>query len=69
MTYHSELSRNLVTFSEVSLTKVFFPDELTYVEVVPVYKKMIKRIRITTDLSLFCPIYQNYMKGVCINNK
>ena len=28
---------------------------------------MIKRIRITTDLSVFCLIYQNYMKGVCIN--
>ena len=26
-----------------------------------------KRIRMTTDLSAFCLIYQNYMKGVCIN--
>ena len=49
------------------LDKGFFPDELERAEVVPVYKKMIKRIRITTDLSVFCPIYQNYMKGVCIN--
>ena len=28
---------------------------------------MIKRIRITTDLSVFCVIYQNYIKSVCIN--
>ena len=73
MTYHSELSRNLVTFSEVSLLKIalecfdkgFFPDELKCAEVAPVYKK---RIIITIDLSVFCLIYQNYMKGVCINN-
>ena len=26
-----------------------------------------KRIRMTTDLSVFYLIYQNYMKGVCIN--
>ena len=50
------------------LRQTFFsPDELKCAEVVPVYKKMIKRIRITTDLSVFCLIYQNYMKGVCIN--
>ena len=24
-------------------------------------------IRMTTDLSVFCLIYQSYMKGVCIN--
>ena len=73
MTYHSELSRNLVTFSEVSLLKIalecfdkgFFPDELKCAEVAPVYKK---RIIITIDRSVFCLIYQNYMKGVCINN-
>ena len=73
MTYHSELSRNLVTFSEVSLLKIalecfgkgFFPDELKCAEVAPVYKK---RIIITIDKSVFCLIYQNYMKGVCINN-
>ena len=49
------------------LRQRFFPDELKCAEVVPVYKKMIKRIRITKDLSVFCLIYQNYMKGVCIN--
>ena len=73
MAYHSELSRNLVTFSEVSLLKValecfdkgFFPDELKCAEVATVYKK---RIIIIIDLSVFCLIYQNYMKGVCINN-
>ena len=51
----------------LSLGKGFFSDELKCAEVVTVYKKMIKRIRITTDLSVFCLIYQNYMKGVCIN--
>ena len=50
----------------LSLDKGFFSDELKCAEVVTVYKKMIKRIRITTDLSAFCLIYQNYMKGVCI---
>ena len=49
------------------LDKGFFRDKLKCVEVVPVYKKMIKRIRITTDLSVFYLICQNYMKGVCIN--
>ena len=49
------------------LDKRFFPDKLKCAEVVPVYKKMIKRIRIATDLSVFCPIYQNYMEGLCIN--
>ena len=49
------------------LDKGFFPAELKCAEVVPVYKKKIKRIRITTDLSVFYPIYQNYTKGVCIN--
>ena len=38
------------------LDKGFSPDELKCAEVVPVYKKMIKRIRITTDLSVFCLI-------------
>ena len=47
------------------LDKGFFPDELKCAEVAPVYKK---RIIITIDLSVFCLIYQNYMKGVCINN-
>ena len=49
------------------LGKGFFPDELKGAEVVPVYKKRIKRIIITTDLSIFCLIHQNYMNGVCIN--
>ena len=49
-----------------SFDKGFFPDELKYAEVVPVFER-IKRIKITTDLSEFCLIYQNYMKGVCIN--
>ena len=49
------------------LDKCFFPDELKFGVAVPVYKKMIKRIRITIDLSVFCLIYQNYMKSVCIN--
>ena len=48
------------------LDKGFFPDELKCAEVAPVYKKKIKRIRITTDLSVLCPLYQNYMKGVYI---
>ena len=46
--------------------RFFFPDKLKCAEV-PVYKKMIKRIRITTDLSVFCVIYQNYIKSVRIN--
>ena len=48
------------------LDKGFFPDELKCAEVAPVYKKKIKTIRITTDLSVLCPLYQNYMKGVYI---
>ena len=48
------------------LGKGFFLDERKCAEVVPVYKKRIKRIRITTDLSVFLLIYQNYIKGVCI---
>ena len=72
MTYHSELSRNFVTFSEVSLlkismndlTKVFFPDELKCA-FVPVYKKKDKNKY--RPVSIFCLIYQNSMKGVCIN--
>ena len=43
-------------FSECS-DKGFFSDELKYAEVVPVNRKRIKRIRITTDLSVFCLIY------------
>ena len=50
------------------LDKGFFLDEPKYAELVPVYKKMIKRIRITTGLSVFCLIYQNCIKDVC-NNK
>ena len=49
------------------LRQRIFPDGLKCAEVAQVYKKMVKRIRITTDLSEFCLIYQNYMKGVCIN--
>ena len=49
------------------LDKGFFPDELKCAEVAPVYKKKIKRIRITTDLSVFCSLYQNCMKGVYFN--
>ena len=49
------------------LRQRIFPDGLKCAEVAPVYKKIIKRIRLTTDLSEFCLIYQNYMKGVCIN--
>ena len=50
------------------LRQTFFsPDELKCAEVVPVYKKMIKRTRIATDLSVFSLIYLNHMKDVCIN--
>ena len=51
------------------LGKGFFPGELKCTEVVPVYKKRIKRIRVTTDLSVFCLIHQNNMKGVLSTNK
>ena len=65
--YHSELSRSLVALSEVYLLKismnVFFPDELKCAEVVPVYKKMIKRIRITTrPVSILSNISKLYEK-------
>ena len=53
-------------FSEC-LGKGFFLDELKCAEGVPVYKKRVQRIRITKDLSVFCLIHQNYMKGLCIN--
>ena len=49
------------------LDKGFFPEELKCAEIVPVYKKMIKRIRITIDLSVLSLIYQNYMKIVRSN--
>ena len=46
-------------------TKVFFPDELKCAEVVQVYKKIIRRLRITTDLSVSCLILSKlYEKGV-----
>ena len=51
------------------LGKGFFQGELKCTEVVPVYKKRIKRIRVTTDLSVFCLIHQNNMKGVLSTNK
>ena len=53
-------------FSEC-LDKDFFPNQLKYTEVVSVYKKRIKWIRITTDLSVSCLIYQKYMEDVSIN--
>ena len=49
------------------LRQSFSSDELKCAEATPVYKKKIKRIRITTDLSVFCLMYQNYVRGVCIN--
>ena len=74
MTYHSELTRNLVTFSEVPWLKITmnakkkaFSQRKLNVQKLSQCIKMTKRIRIATDLSVFCLIYQNYMKGVCIN--
>ena len=49
------------------LDKGFFQVNLNVQKLYQCIKKIIKRIRITTDLSVFCLIYKNYMKGVCIN--
>ena len=45
-----------------------FPDELKLAEVVPVYKRMIKRIKVIIDPSLFFRIYQKFTKNVSKRN-
>ena len=74
MTYHSELSRNLVTFPKFSLPNIaknefldkgFFPGEIKCTEVVPVYEKNDKKdknnYRPASVLSNISKLYENCM--------
>ena len=74
MTYHSELSKNLVTFPKFPLPKIaknerldkgFFPGELKCTEVVPVYEKNDKKdknnYRPASVLSNISKLYENCM--------
>ena len=76
MKYHSELSKNLVIFSEASFlkismnawTKVFFQYEPICAKIVPLYKKINKKDKHNyRPVSILPNIYQNYMKVICIN--
>ena len=74
MTYHSELSKNLVTFPKFSLPKIaknecldkgFFPGELKCTEFIPVYEKNVKKdknnYRPASVLSNISKLYENCM--------
>ena len=74
MTYHSELSKSLVTFPKFPLPKIaknerldkgFFPGELKCTEVVPVYEKNDKKdknnYRPASVLSNISKLYENCM--------
>ena len=45
-----------------------FPDELKSADVVQVYKRMIKRIKVIIDPSVFFRIYQKFTKDVSKRN-
>ena len=75
MTYHSELTRNLVTFSEVPWLKITmnakkkaFSQRKLNVQKLSQCIKMTKRIRITTDLSVFC-LYISKLYERCMHQQ
>ena len=59
LTYHSELSRSLVTFSDASLLKISMNAQTK------IFSQT--KLNVQTYLSVFCLMYQDYMKGVCIS--
>ena len=58
----STLSKNLIIFFQKNL-RFFLPIDENAQKLL---RKRIRRLRMVADQSVFCQIYQNYVKGACI---